>query len=29
MRAGKFARFESTTGLDATRYAAEYRELVS
>jgi heme exporter protein A len=29
MRAGKFARFESTAGLDAARYAAEYRELVS
>lgn len=29
MRAGKFARFEPTAGLDATRYAAEYREMVS
>ncbi len=29
MRAGKFVRFATTDGLDAARYAAEYRELVA
>ena len=29
MRAGRFVRFERTDGLDAERYAAEYRELVA
>jgi heme exporter protein A len=29
MRTGRFARLERTEGLDAARYAAEYRELVA